>query len=78
MGKLRWSCFEEKMNIEFKVVEHKVRHCPVVEIWCDGKFRAAIYPNDIAAGVRLVSTHLAMQPIKISEKTYQFLFEMED
>jgi hypothetical protein len=44
--------------IEFKIKPHSIRDLEIVEIWCDGKFKAALYPMAEGKGVRLVSRHV--------------------
>lgn len=47
--------------VEFKVVDHWLRSIKIVEIWIDGQFCAALYPQEPNA-VRLISNHLAADP----------------
>jgi hypothetical protein len=45
-------------NIEFRLVDHSILPMKIVEIWIDGKHRAALYPHGTNA-VRLFSNHIA-------------------
>lgn len=49
--------------VEFKIVRHTGRHANIVEIWVDGVFRAALYPQEPNT-VRLISAHLTGDPVK--------------
>jgi len=65
------------MNVEFKIKDHSHRPCKIVEVFVDGEFRAAIYPDE-QGGIRVVSTHLRAEPAQVplgEGGIWQFLFE---
>ena len=48
--------------VEFKVVRHVSRRTEVCEVWIDGEMKAAIYPDDDATGIRIMSSHVDGAP----------------
>jgi hypothetical protein len=65
--------------IEFRQTQHAIRNAPIIEVWMDGKFRAAIYPND--AGISIISNHLQGEPVNNSLgllHSWQFNFSTEE
>lgn len=62
-------------QITFRIVPHTARHAVVVEVFMDGVFRAAIYPEYDRGGIRVMSTHLAGEPVQLLDAGWQFLFE---
>lgn len=62
--------------IKFKIVPHKVLPINLVEIWVDGVFRGALYPQEPDA-VLLISSHFAAPPIvEVGEpKAWRFVFD---
>lgn len=65
--------------IQYKVERHQVKNSEVFEVWIDGVFMAAIYPNDEGNGFRLMSRHLKEDPIEYPTlpgnfRTWEFKF----
>lgn len=69
-------------KVTFKLKNHAIRDVQIVEIYVNGNFRGALYPGDtVAGGVRLISRHLSIDPVRILESNddesavWQFLFK---
>lgn len=48
--------------IEFKQKQHDIRETTLIEVWVNGKLKAAIYPNDTETGIRVISRHIQGDP----------------
>jgi hypothetical protein len=48
--------------IEFKKALHNIRQVEIVEVWLDGKLKAAIYPTDAGNGIRVISAWVKGEP----------------
>jgi hypothetical protein len=49
--------------VEFRIAEHCVLPAQIVEIWVDGVFRGAVYPQE-PDGIRFMSRYIAAGPEK--------------
>jgi hypothetical protein len=49
--------------IEFREVQHLIRKTNMIEVWIDGRLRAAVYPNNDGDGIRVISRHVQGDPL---------------
>jgi hypothetical protein len=65
--------------IEFKQTRHSIRNVNLIEVWVDGAFKAAIYPDDTGTGIRVVSRHVQGDPAYSGDlegmRSWEFILE---
>jgi hypothetical protein len=64
--------------IEFKQTRHSIRNTNLIEVWVDGTFKAAIFPNDMGTGIRVVSRHVQGDPVysdRQDMRSWEFILE---
>jgi hypothetical protein len=64
--------------IEFRKKLHTVRKVEVVEVFVDGQFKGAIYPNNDHTGIRFLSNHFEGEPVyedDLGLRSWEFVWE---
>jgi len=66
--------------IEFRQKLHDIRKVQVVEVFVDGEFKGAIYPNDDHTGIRFLSNHFPSEPVyeeNLGVRSWEFVWERQ-